>query len=133
MLIPARSTHAYPIVHPDFLWHNILLNDSYEIVGIIDWEFARTAPIEGFAARMNLYGLFNSRLATQDFAEEGRQYIGDVAGAEIEMNVSQKLSEAFGSIFGDLGLCMQFYDEGRALLFDSVLDRAENLYQTQEQ
>lgn len=125
-LMPTRNSCNYPIVHPDFLMHNILLDDRYEVVGVIDWEFAHTAPIEVFAARMNMYASFNPQRASLDLKEEGKQYVGDIACMEAGMDVSQKLSETFGSILGDIGLCMQFYEEGRALAFDSMLDRAES-------
>lgn len=130
-LMPARSSRTYPIVHPDFLMHNLLLDDSFEVVGVIDWEFAHTAPIEVFAARMNMYASFNPQHANLDLNEEGKQYVADVACMEMGMSASPRLSETFGSILGDIGLCMQFYEEGRALLFDTVLDRTEKVYPTQ--
>ncbi|KID94310.1 Protein kinase-like domain protein, partial [Metarhizium majus ARSEF 297] len=130
-LMAARSSRTYPIVHPDFLMHNLLLDDSFEVVGVIDWEFAHTAPIEVFAARMNMYASFNPQQATLDLNEEGKQYVGDVACTEMGMSASPRLSETFGSILGDIGLCMQFFEEGRALSFDTVLDRTEKVYLTQ--
>lgn len=108
MLASDITSNDYPILHPDFLIHNILLDDDYEIVGVIDWEYAHTVPLEVFAARMNMYASFNPQLAAQDFDEEGKQYIKDLSVAEMGMVSSSRLCGAFSSIFGDLGLCMRF-------------------------
>ncbi|KAJ4309323.1 hypothetical protein N0V84_011562 [Fusarium piperis] len=35
----------YPIIHPDFQVQNILFNDEFEVVGVIDWESAYSAPL----------------------------------------------------------------------------------------
>ncbi|KAG9228377.1 hypothetical protein BJ875DRAFT_389546 [Amylocarpus encephaloides] len=52
---------AYPIVHRDFQLHNILFDDTYNVVGVIDWEHAHSAPLEVFAALTNIYSLFDSK------------------------------------------------------------------------
>ena len=39
--------------------------------------------------------------------EEGRQYIEDIMHEEKDIRHGCKLSEAFGSILGDIGLCMR--------------------------
>jgi len=124
-LIPAGHSSSYPILHPDFLMHNILLSDEHEIVGVIDWEYAHSVPIEVFAARTNMYAWFNPDRAALDWGDEGRQYLADITSKEEDMHLSQKLSKTFGSLLGDIGLCMQFFEEGRAVPFDSVLDRAD--------
>lgn len=105
--------------------HNILLSDEYEIVGVIDWEYAHSVPIEVFAARTNMYAGFDPNRAALDWGDEGAQYLADVAEKERDMSSSHRLSQAFGSLLGDIGLCMQFFEEGTAVPFDSVLDRAD--------
>jgi hypothetical protein len=37
---------AYPLSHPDFQAQNILFDDDFNIVAIIDWSYAHTVPIE---------------------------------------------------------------------------------------
>jgi hypothetical protein len=103
---------------------HVLLNDEYKVMGVIDWEYAHTTPIEVFAARTNIYASFNPKRAALDLSEEGRQYLADVTCEEEHMNLSPSLSKTFGSLLGDLGLCMNFFEEGRAVPFDIVLDRA---------
>ncbi|KAF1948850.1 hypothetical protein CC80DRAFT_540719 [Byssothecium circinans] len=101
-VIPAGHSSNYPIVHPDFQMHNLLLNDEYEIVGVIDWEHAHSAPIEAFAARTNMYAWFDAKHAALGWNEEGTQYLADIADKEQSMDLSQKLSKTFGSLLGDL-------------------------------
>ena len=125
---PVGCENGYPIVHRDFLLHNILFDDAYNVVGVIDWEFAHSAPLEVFAALTNMYSLFDSKTlhAVTDTDEEGRQYIEDIMNEEKDTREGRKLSQTFGSILGDIGLCMTFFEEGRAVSFGDLLDRYES-------
>lgn len=127
-LIPSDHSSNYPIVHPDFLLHNILLNDEYDIMGIIDWEYAHSAPIEVFATRTNMYASFDPERTALSWSEDERQYLADIASHEEGNKSSQKLSKITGNPLGELGLCMQLFEEGRAVRFDLVLDRIESKY-----
>jgi hypothetical protein len=71
---PTAYENLYAIVHPDFMVHNMLFDDIYNIVGVIDWEFAHSAPLEVFAALTNIYSCFNSKTlyAVTDRDDEGR-------------------------------------------------------------
>jgi hypothetical protein len=125
---PTGYENRYPIVHRDFLLHNILFDDTYNIVGVIDWEFAHSAPLEVFAALTNMYSCFDSNTlrAVTDRDDEGRQYIEDVMEEEKDIGQGCKLSKSFGSILGDIGLCMTYFEEGRAVSFGKLLDRYES-------
>jgi hypothetical protein len=121
------NENGYPIVHRDFLMHNILFDDTYNVVGVIDWEYAHSAPFDVFAASTNMYSCFDSTMlhAVSDRDEEGRRYVEDVIDEEKDIRQGSKPSEAFGSILGDIGLCMTYFEEGRAALFGELLDRYE--------
>jgi hypothetical protein len=95
-------------------------------VGVIDWEYAHSAPFEVFAALTNMYSRFDPKAlrAVSDGDEEGRQYIKDVMDEEKGIQ-GRKLSKAFGNILGDIGLCMTYFEEGRAASFGKLLDRYE--------
>ncbi len=125
---PTSYENRYPIVHRDFLLHNILFDDTYNVVGVIDWEFAHSAPLEVFAALTNMYSRFDSKTlrAVTDRDDEGRQYIKDVMEEEKDIGQGCKLSKSFGSILGDIGLCMTYFEEGRAVSFGKLLDRYES-------
>jgi hypothetical protein len=123
---PTTCEDGYPIVHRDFLLHSILFDDAYNIVGVIDWEYAHSAPFEVFAALTNMYSRFDPKAlrAVSDGDEEGRQYIKNIMDEEKGIQ-GRKLSKAFGNILGDIGLCMTYFEEGRASLFGKLLDRYE--------
>ena len=36
----------FPLVHGDFGHNNVIVNDGYQIIGVIDWEMAFAAPWE---------------------------------------------------------------------------------------
>jgi hypothetical protein len=46
---------------------------------------------------------------------------------ELGMHHRCKLSTTFGSILGDIGLCMTYFEEVRAVLFGELLDRYERM------
>lgn len=126
---PTTDGNRYPIVHRDFLLHNILFDDTYNVVGVIDWEFAHSAPLEVFAALTNMYSRFDSTTmhAEPDMNNEGKQYIEDIIDEERGIRHGCLLSETFGSILGDIGLCMIYFEEGRAVLFGELVDRYEKM------
>ncbi|OJD24731.1 hypothetical protein ACJ73_03910 [Blastomyces percursus] len=119
--------NRYPIVHRDFLLHNILFDDAYNVVGVIDWEFAHSAPLGVFAALTNIYSHFDSKTlhAVPDSNNEGEQYVEDIMDEERQHGC--KLSTHFGSVLGDIGLCMTHFEEGRAVFFGELLDRYEKI------
>ncbi|KAF2489589.1 hypothetical protein BU16DRAFT_585838 [Lophium mytilinum] len=47
--ISARDSGPFPIHHPDLGTWNILVDDNFKLVGIIDWDAAFAAPWEVFA------------------------------------------------------------------------------------
>ena len=44
--IALRDNGPFPLVHPDFLHSNIIVDDSWKPLGVIDWEYAQSAPWE---------------------------------------------------------------------------------------
>jgi Phosphotransferase enzyme family len=128
---PTTRENRYPIVHRDFLLHNILFDDTYNVVGVIDWEYAHSAPFEVFAALTNMYSRFDSKtLHSVTDSDEGRHYIEDVMDEEKDIRQRCNLSKTFGSILGDIGLCMTHFEEGRAVSFGKLMDRYENKFIT---
>lgn len=55
-LAPFISRHdrgPFRIFHPDFALHNVIVDDEYNILSVIDWEFAFAGPFE-FATQQAL-------------------------------------------------------------------------------
>lgn len=121
---PPTGGTSYPLVHKDFLIHNILFDEEYNVVGVIDWENTHSAPFEVFAALTNMYSHFDSKaLHMVPNEKDGKAYIHDVMHEEVKMKLANKISSSFGSILGDIGYCMNLFEEGRATCFTHVLKR----------
>lgn len=121
---PPTSCTSYPLVHKDFLIHNILFDEEYNVVGVIDWENTHSSPFEVFAALTNMYSHFDSKtLHMVPDERDGKAYIHDVMHEEVKMKLANKVSSSFGSILGDIGYCMNLFEEGRATWFTHILKR----------
>ncbi|KAK3937910.1 kinase-like domain-containing protein, partial [Diplogelasinospora grovesii] len=56
----------FPLSHPDLHYGNIMVDDNFNVTGIIDWTNAHTAPVEAFAT---LDELMIPRCASKDLKE----------------------------------------------------------------
>lgn len=120
-LVIDSSPHegCYYIVHPDLTPSNVLFDDKWDLVGVIDWEFAFTAPLEIFAVKManHYYG---------DPKEEmGRLYLEDVKRHEKQLAMDKKLSTSFGSTLGNLANSMHHYEAGMAFSLLGAVEKFE--------
>ncbi|CRK23650.1 hypothetical protein BN1708_013747 [Verticillium longisporum] len=115
----------YPIVHPDLGMHNILLNNDYEVVGVIDWEGAYSAPIDVFAARTNMFASLDVDNGILAINAEGIDYESVIASMEKDDESIHVLLTALRSVVGGLSLCMKMYEEGRAMRFDRFIENIE--------
>ena len=44
--IAVRDHGPFPLIHPDFNHSNIIVDDNWKVLGVIDWEYAQSAPWE---------------------------------------------------------------------------------------
>ncbi|CAF9925755.1 hypothetical protein IMSHALPRED_006780 [Imshaugia aleurites] len=44
--IALRENGPFPLIHPDFFHSNIIADDNWKPLGVIDWEYAQSAPWE---------------------------------------------------------------------------------------
>jgi aminoglycoside phosphotransferase (APT) family kinase protein len=49
LVLQGKKAGPFPLKHPDFHFNNILLDDDFNITGILDWTGAQTVPCESFA------------------------------------------------------------------------------------
>jgi hypothetical protein len=91
---------------------------------MIDWEYIYSALFKVFAALTNIYSCFDSKTLymVTNTDKEGKQYIEDVVDKEKDIGQGRVLSKTFGSIIGDIGLYITYFEQGRAVLFDELLD-----------
>lgn len=113
----------YYIVHPDLTPSNVLFDDHWNLVAVIDWEFAFTAPLEIFAVKMANYYYGDTR------EEMGRLYLEDVKRHEEVLGLDKMLSTTFGSALGDLANSMSNYEAGMAFSLLGAVERFERAYE----
>ena len=120
-LIPYLTTNTdpvgYPLVRSEFLNTNVLFDDGFGLVGVLDWFGAYTAPMEEFAIRTCNYMDWKSedrvmkeyKLAVE--REEGR-------------SGSAGLGKVLGGPLGDLALAMWMHQRGKdGAGYGDVLER----------
>ena len=44
--IAVRDHGPFPLIHSDFFHSNIIVDDNWKVLGVIDWEYAQSAPWE---------------------------------------------------------------------------------------
>lgn len=126
----------FPLYHPDFLHSNIIVDDDYNVLSIIDWEGAWTVPWElvdfpqflcivpppmDSPSNYDINGEptdFETRQAMQDRAE----YLRLVGEAEMVAGTDAKLSSVLGNeISQHLAYTVREYTEGKMGFYDNVL------------
>ena len=93
----------FPLYHRDFHYNNILVDDEFNITGVLDWSGARTVPIEQFT----VYADFMTYPALSE--EENRpivefrdMFIKAYKQLEVVSKMSLSLSAVFGSPLPEL-------------------------------
>lgn len=118
------SSESYPLIHWDFLLHNVLFDEEYNVVGLPDWENTYSAPFEVFVAHTNMYSHFDSNALRMVPDEEGGvEYMNDVRREEEKMQTPNKISYYVGNSLCDISHCMSLFEEGKATRFSQVLNR----------
>ena len=44
--IPVRNHGPFPLIHSDFALWNVVVDDNYKVLGVIEWEYAQSGPWE---------------------------------------------------------------------------------------
>lgn len=127
LIVPDEQSESYSVTLPYLGDSNLLFNDDFELVGVVNWHKACTAPIDVSVAVMNTYAQFNPETAGVLYDEEARKYIADVAAAEEALGLPRKISHRFGSIIGDIGVCMTRFGPPDMFNYEAVLNRAPRI------
>ena len=43
-LLSAHDTGPFPIYHPDLFQHNVIVDDDFDVLAVIDWQGTYTVP-----------------------------------------------------------------------------------------
>ena len=136
--IPVRDHGPFPLFHPDFGHNNILVDDDYRPVGVIDWEHACSVPWECIyfpttllvvPALMDAPGSHDENGVARDEEtrskiDEQAEYVGLVKEAERSRGLSSLLSTTLANKANqDLAYAMKLYTEdGKFGFYTNVLD-----------
>lgn len=136
----SENDHSpFPLWHPDFGHNNIIVNDNYELLSVIDWEGAITAPWEHFAtfplilqsvpAPMNPPSNYDEYGIPKDEGDrmklvDQKAYIDYVAQAELEQGLTDRiLSRALETESkACLGVAMRLFEDGKHGYYCDLLD-----------
>jgi Phosphotransferase enzyme family len=82
--LSVQPSGPFTLSHPDFGYHNFIVDDDYNMVAVVDWDGARVLPVEFSAA----FPMFLSSLHPI-FWEVGRFDDEERRGEEAELKVQQ--------------------------------------------
>lgn len=128
--LSTRDCGPFPLCHGDFGHNNIVVDDDYRILGLIDWETAFAGPWEIFADFPLTLSMVPSAIDVPwNYDEQGdpvtpelkqqladqKSYVVAVRKAEDEMGTSSLLSEALNDRRRQqLMTAMRLYQSGKA-------------------
>lgn len=135
------STGPFPLQHPDFYHSNVIIDDAYNILSIIDWEGAGTVPWEVVEFPMFLYTVpppidlpskydqdgYPVIAEVQKRWKERQEYIECVKTAEAKMALDSKLSRILASPEAQsLATSIRLYqDEGKVGYYCRLLETTD--------
>ncbi|KFY68165.1 hypothetical protein V498_10727 [Pseudogymnoascus sp. VKM F-4517 (FW-2822)] len=128
----------FPLWHPDFLHSNIIVDESYSVLGVIDWEGACTLPWELLEFPLFLETVPFPMDAAWNYDEDGqplneatrrrwqerKEYVDKVASAEVSKQIDNKLSTILDNQdVQNLAYAVRVYhDPGKLGFYDKVLE-----------
>ena len=135
--IPTRNSGPFPLIHVDFGFWNVVVDDDYKILGLIDWESAHVQPWESVRFPLCVgpspapmgppqwYDAGGVPL-TEDLKkglEEEKDYVDAVRRYEEARGLSPTLSNVLGDRAGqDLAYALHCYGEGMHGWYSRILD-----------
>lgn len=135
--IPVRDHGPFPLVHDDFGHNNIVVDDHYNILGLIDWENACSMPWESVYFPLTLSVVPRPMVPAWMYEDgvpknekirvridERRDYVDAVCRVERREGLSCLLSATLGDQAGqELAYAMKLYiHDGKFGRYCKVLD-----------
>ena len=136
--IPLRDNGPFPLFHTDFGHNNIIVDDDYNILGVIDWEHACSVPWECVYFPTTLlvvpavidapenydkHGIATDA-ETRSTIDEQAEYVELVKQAERSKGLSSLLSSTLADqATQDLAYAMKLYiEDGKFGFYSNVID-----------
>jgi Phosphotransferase enzyme family len=139
--LSACDNGPFPLCHGDFGHNNIVVDDQYQVLGVIDWEDAYTTPWETIEYPLILCVTPRSidlpsnwdaegnpiNAQVQSTIDDQQTYLGAVRDAEAQMGLASMLSATLGNM-DTLGLATSmrlFSVDGKMGWYSRALDYIE--------
>jgi len=132
----------FPLVHVDFGHNNIVVDSEYNILGVIDWENAISAPwgmveypltVRATPVPMDASWNYKSDGSPTDIDliekhKDRQEYLQAVIDAEKELGLSSELSKVLSNIqIRDVAAAMKLFGvDGKMGWYSRVLDTLED-------
>ena len=136
--VPIRNNGPFPLAHVDFGHNNIIVDDNYKVLGVIDWEHAFAAPWETIDFPLTLSKVPKPMDAPWNYDENGvpidedsrkriverKEYLDAVRQAEERCKLPPTLSSVLHNERGqDLAYAMRLFAvDGKMGFYSKVLD-----------
>ncbi|KAK2748271.1 hypothetical protein FQN57_000929 [Myotisia sp. PD_48] len=136
--LAVHDNGPFPLCHPQFGYHKVIVDDNYKVLGVIDWEEVITAPWETLEIPWPIFVVPQPMDAPYNYDDQGapkdeevrelllerRDYIAAVARAEDPGKPSQCLSSILGNQrVQDLAPAIRlFTSPGKMGLYSNILD-----------
>ncbi|KAI9748692.1 MAG: acetyl-CoA synthetase [Chaenotheca gracillima] len=139
-LCSGRDHGQFPFCHIDFGHNNIIVDDEYKVLGVIDWEHAFAAPWEAIDFPLTLLQVPAPMDAPWNYDEEGvptdeaerkkledrKEYVAAVRRAEFRRELPSMLSDILNDAQKqNVATAMRLYVDGKMGLYSKVLDDLE--------
>ncbi|KAI0117880.1 hypothetical protein GGR51DRAFT_500433 [Nemania sp. FL0031] len=103
--------------HADMHWQNLLFDEQCTIVGVIDWEWTQTVPVDSFnllpwnfASKMLPYRAENVDRHGQNSIQQFKALSGGVGSTAIEQHVLEAMISFQGSPLQYISRCLEDYN-----------------------
>jgi aminoglycoside phosphotransferase (APT) family kinase protein len=124
--ISSDNQGPFRLFHPDFAVHNVVVDDEYNILSLIDWEFAFVGPSELATQQALQYRTYplailaivpgvmdkNGNVIDQSWRaafQQRSEFIAAVSSQENRLDVSSAISTRINSVQADICWLMQMW------------------------
>jgi hypothetical protein len=139
--LSSYNNGPFPLCHGDFGHNNVVVDDEYRILGLIDWEMAFAAPWEVCADFPLTFSMVPPAMdAPWNYNEEGepvspelleqladqKSYISAVKQNEEEMRAGHRLSDTLSDGTGQqIVTAMRLFRDGKLAWYSKLIDKFE--------
>lgn len=136
--LSAHDDGPFPLYHPDLYQHNIIVDNDYKVLGVIDWQNACTVPWEIIEFPLFLTTVAKAMDAPWNYDQNGQpnnpatqlrwteraEYVQMVQAAETAKQKDTILSETLGNsdIQGLAHAIKVYHDPGKMGFYDKILE-----------